>query len=297
MADQRITASYSSRYTFTGKEQDALTGLHYFGARYYDARISLWYGVDPMAEKYPSWNPFNYTMNNPIRFTDPTGMEVEGDIYNNKGVHIGNDGKADQKVFLLNSSSDKQLTQQQSLEMTNAVSNIHGDNPCVNVCFDGAEMTQVPITNDELNLRSTLTTLSKAEAGSSNAPLEYNSWNHGATFSDNTKHPGINPASGSSASGFYQAMVDNFVGTDFSPQSQDKFAVNLMTSKSYNAALSGNMTDFQSAAKGRWTSLQHWTGAELQPIFNANRANELIGVSRIASSVGSAVGLRGKLKI
>jgi RHS repeat-associated protein len=73
MADQRITASYSSRYTFTGKEQDALTGLQYFGARYYDARISLWYGVDPMAEKALSWTPYNYCLNNPIRLVDPDG--------------------------------------------------------------------------------------------------------------------------------------------------------------------------------------------------------------------------------
>jgi RHS repeat-associated protein len=74
MADQRITVSYSRRYNFTGKEQDALTGLHYFGARYYDARISLWYGVDPMT---PNWNPYRYGFINPIRLIDPIGMGEE----------------------------------------------------------------------------------------------------------------------------------------------------------------------------------------------------------------------------
>ena len=30
-----------------------------------------------MAEKYPGWSPYNYTLNNPVRYTDPTGMVVE----------------------------------------------------------------------------------------------------------------------------------------------------------------------------------------------------------------------------
>ena len=76
LAEQKA-GGYSTKYRFTGKEVDEETGLYYFGARYYDPRISLWYGVDPLAEKYPSWNPFNYTMNNPIRFIDPTGKETE----------------------------------------------------------------------------------------------------------------------------------------------------------------------------------------------------------------------------
>ncbi len=102
MADQRITASYSSRYTFTGKEQDAFTGLHYFGARYYDARISLWYGVDPMAEERSSFTPYNYCSNNPIIRIDPSGA-LDGDYYNFDGTYLGSDGKNDNLVYVVNS--------------------------------------------------------------------------------------------------------------------------------------------------------------------------------------------------
>ncbi|MBK9718813.1 MAG: hypothetical protein IPO85_15105 [Saprospiraceae bacterium] len=62
LAEQKA-GGYSTKYRFTGKEVDEETGLYYFGARYYDPRISLWYGVDPLSEKTPSWNPYRYGFN------------------------------------------------------------------------------------------------------------------------------------------------------------------------------------------------------------------------------------------
>jgi hypothetical protein len=53
------------------------TGLSYFGARYYDAGLSIWLSVDPMADKYPAWSPYAYTLQNPIVLIDPTGMSAE----------------------------------------------------------------------------------------------------------------------------------------------------------------------------------------------------------------------------
>jgi len=32
--------------------------------------------VDPLAEKYPSWSPYNYVLNNPVGMVDPDGKEV-----------------------------------------------------------------------------------------------------------------------------------------------------------------------------------------------------------------------------
>ncbi|QTE21825.1 hypothetical protein [Polaribacter cellanae] len=35
--------------------------------------VSRWFSPDPLSEEFPSWSPYNFTMNNPIRFIDPDG--------------------------------------------------------------------------------------------------------------------------------------------------------------------------------------------------------------------------------
>ena len=82
MAEQHsFSEEYESPYKFNGKELDSETGLYYYGARYYDPRISNWLSVDPMMEKYSGWNPYNYTLQNPINLTDPDGREVDDIIF------------------------------------------------------------------------------------------------------------------------------------------------------------------------------------------------------------------------
>jgi len=51
--------------------------LNYFGARYYDSDLGRWTSVDPLADKYPGWSPFNYTLNNPLKYIDPDGFDVK----------------------------------------------------------------------------------------------------------------------------------------------------------------------------------------------------------------------------
>jgi RHS repeat-associated protein len=64
---------------FTGKELDAETGLHYFGARYYSAPIGRFTTVDPVYRWNDNlldpqrWNRYAYARNNPLRYVDPDG--------------------------------------------------------------------------------------------------------------------------------------------------------------------------------------------------------------------------------
>jgi RHS repeat-associated protein len=70
--------SNNAPYKFNGKELDDETGNYYYGARYYDPKFSFWLSVDPLAEEYPDFSSYSYALNNPLRYTDPTGMYIVG---------------------------------------------------------------------------------------------------------------------------------------------------------------------------------------------------------------------------
>ncbi|MDY3315917.1 hypothetical protein PG630_01145 [Riemerella anatipestifer] len=83
-------------YLFNGKELDSETGLYYYGARYYDPRVSIFLNVDPLVEK--TMQPYAYTNNNPIMLIDPTGMEAEDPP--TKSQYIGQIYKDDTGIFI-----------------------------------------------------------------------------------------------------------------------------------------------------------------------------------------------------
>ena len=65
----------------TGKERDAESGLDNFGARYHASTMGRFMSPDP---KQPNlkhlfnpqkWNKYAYTLNNPLRYVDPDGLE------------------------------------------------------------------------------------------------------------------------------------------------------------------------------------------------------------------------------
>jgi len=66
-------------YKYTGKPQSSVTGLYYYGARWYDQNTGRFQTRDPLAGEISepqSLNPYTYAANSPTTLTDPTGMVV-----------------------------------------------------------------------------------------------------------------------------------------------------------------------------------------------------------------------------
>ena len=68
--------TWNTPYLFNAKEFDEETGMYYYGARYYEPRLSLWMSVDPKQDKYPNVSSYCYVMDNPIKLIDPDGKDV-----------------------------------------------------------------------------------------------------------------------------------------------------------------------------------------------------------------------------
>jgi len=77
-----LSETKTNAHRFTGKERDAETGLHYFGARHYDANLGRFISIDPaLISGRPAstltipqqHNFYAYAINNPYRYVDPDG--------------------------------------------------------------------------------------------------------------------------------------------------------------------------------------------------------------------------------
>lgn len=75
-----------SKFRYNGKEQENKefadgNGLetYDYGARHYEPQIGKFNTIDPHADNYHSWTPYNYVGDNPMNIIDPNGMDWASD--------------------------------------------------------------------------------------------------------------------------------------------------------------------------------------------------------------------------
>ncbi|MDI6699583.1 MAG: RHS repeat-associated core domain-containing protein [Candidatus Saccharicenans sp.] len=72
--------TFNPELKFSGEEQDAESGLYYFGARYYDLTLYRFLSPDPVIPTDSAifnpqwWNLYSYCGSNPLRYFDPDGQ-------------------------------------------------------------------------------------------------------------------------------------------------------------------------------------------------------------------------------
>ena len=147
---RKNTSAGVNQYLFNGKELNEDLGLNWldYGARWYDPSIGRWNAVDPLAESYQAWSPYNYTMGNPIKYVDLFGMmsysynwdngtyqDEDGNEVGWNTVHASIQDESDINAYVVNNTSGR-LSTKSLLKSFDYASDIYAKNGFDNVQYN-----------------------------------------------------------------------------------------------------------------------------------------------------------------
>jgi RHS repeat-associated protein len=198
------TGEYNTPHRFNAKEFDGETGNYYYGARYYNPRVSVWLSVDRFAQKYRSLTPYHFGANNPILYIDINGdsLWIEsgsntllyhgGDLFTKDGSRYTGEVKGFVKK-VVNSLNEIRSTREggNALEELESSSNhfsiVKGDNKFVPSDNLGAYSNQISIEDPE-KFKTILNSGLDLSGGSGGTI----SWNSSGTILPTTKGGRVN---------------------------------------------------------------------------------------------------------
>ena len=284
-----------------------------FKYRMHDPRVGRFFALDPLKAKYPHNSPYAFSENKVIHAIELEGLEC---FYTSDGNYIGQIGKSTD-VRVINSSDVEEGTKYVKWAMYDQNQGTERERQLNWNTGKAIEFSSdVGMTNEELNARAYLTVIRKGEG--TLGEKGYSTLFGGGQFEGFEDHPNKTVKRGgysSSAAGAYQILKGTWNSqnataakkklgiSDFSPESQDKFALWLIANrKALDEVLKGDLEGAVRGTNKEWASLpespygqpvQTMEGAK--NVFKEAISNELKGKSQIATPQGELQGTIEKL--